>query len=515
MGNVSGNDYTPISLTFKGAGYTVNGMTSTTPKYWNLLGKFYFTLDATKGEQTIITNETSAYIYNQTSFISVKADATGGSPSAFIDVGASYWENIGGQTASAQKPGFDIQANTTIGTTAENYSEDYMVTFERRSRLNVSNNATLTIEGGTKYAYAPVGNEIQTSPTINVAEGSTLYLKGAKNLVGADVSFTVNGTLKLGDNASFETTSTALKTTINNLSTGSNVALVIGNETQINSGVVLGSLTLKDTANLSVGDITLNGAYSDSANSKLNYTGKLTYNNGTRFDIKSALVTSGDFEQLSKNDKGVRIYNALTLNAGADWIADGKVDVYENAVLTINDGATLTVNGPSSNVKNARLIFYKNSKVYLNSENCLLTSTQCEIKLATFNTAESADVYVQANQKFSSIYVNDSTLNLHMSDGVLLELTADTTGWAISGSGDGELRIHNFKEETIKVYGDEVNVLAGVESYVKLYDENGTLLGNATLSNGWITLVAVPEPAEWAMILGALALGLAVYRKRK
>ena len=225
MGNVSGNDYTPISLTFKGAGYTVDGMTSTNPVNWNLLGEFYFTLDATKGEQTIITNETSAYIYNQTNFISVKADSTGGSPSAFIDLGASYWVNTGGKSASAQLPGFDIQADTTIGTTAENYSEEYMVTFERRSRLNVSNNATLTIEGGTKYAYAPGDTETKTSPTINVAEGSTLYLKGAKNLVGADVSFTVNGTLKLGDNASFETTSTALKTTINNLSTGTMVKM--------------------------------------------------------------------------------------------------------------------------------------------------------------------------------------------------------------------------------------------------------------------------------------------------
>ncbi|MBQ2721692.1 MAG: PEP-CTERM sorting domain-containing protein [Opitutales bacterium] len=26
---------------------------------------------------------------------------------------------------------------------------------------------------------------------------------------------------------------------------------------------------------------------------------------------------------------------------------------------------------------------------------------------------------------------------------------------------------------------------------------------------------AVPEPAEWAMILGSLALGLAIYRRRK
>ncbi|MBE6412100.1 MAG: PEP-CTERM sorting domain-containing protein [Opitutales bacterium] len=515
MGNVSGKDHTPISLTFKGAGYTVDEMTSTNPVNWNLLGEFYFTLDATKGEQTIITNETSAYIYNQTSFISVKADSTGGSPSAFIDLGASYWVNTGGKSASAQTPGFDIQADTTIGTTAENYSEEYMVAFERRSRLNVSNNATLTIEGGTKYAYAPGGDETKTSPTINVAEGSTLYLKGAKNLVGTDVSFTVNGTLKLGDNASFETTSTALKTTINNLTTGSNVALVIGNETQINSGVTLGALTLKDTANLSIGgDITLNGAYSDSANSKLNYTGKFTYNNDSRLTINSALTTSCDFEQSLATDKGVRITNSLTLNSGADWSVDGKVEVYENATLTINEGAKLTVNAPASNAKNGRLILYKNSNVYLNAENCTSMGDLYYLKIATMNTAEVANIYVQADQKLNSFYVNNSILNLYMSDDVMLELTAVVTSWAVDGAGDGELRIHNFKEETIKVSGKESSVLAGIEKYVKLYDDNGTLLGNATLSNGWIAL-AVPEPAEWAMILGALALGLAVYRRRK
>jgi len=30
-----------------------------------------------------------------------------------------------------------------------------------------------------------------------------------------------------------------------------------------------------------------------------------------------------------------------------------------------------------------------------------------------------------------------------------------------------------------------------------------------------LTLAAVPEPAEWAMIFGALALALAIYRRRK
>ena len=522
IGNTSGKRYYPISLTFKGAGISINDKVSTNPSCWNLLGNFDFTLDATKGEQTIIKNESTAYISNQTKQILIQAGTAEGEtstkPSAFIDLGTSYWENKSSAEGSSQRPGFDIQVDTKIGTSAETYSHEYAVIFASNSRLNISNNSTFTIEGGTRYymdtTNAKLSAENGNNSIIIVDEGSTLYLKGAKNSVESKTSFTVNGTLKLGDNTSFETTSTVFKTTINNLTTGSNVALVIGNETQINSGVTLGALTLKDTANLSVGDITLNGAYTDSENSKLTYTGKFTYNNDSRLTINSALTTSGDFEQSLTTDKGVRITNSLTLNSGADWSVDGKVEVYENATLTINEGAKLTINGPASNAKNGRLILYKNSKVYLNAENCTSMGDLYYLKIATMNTAEVANVYVQANQKINSFYVNKSILNLYMSDDVMLELTTAATGWAVDGVGDGELRIHNFKEETIKVSGKESSVLAGIEKYVKLYDNNGTLLGNATLSNGWIALV-VPEPAEWAMILGALALGLAVYRRRK
>ena len=56
--------------------------------------------------------------------------------------------------------------------------------------------------------------------------------------------------------------------------------------------------------------------------------------------------------------------------------------------------------------------------------------------------------------------------------------------------------------------------------YVK--DVNGELIKNLTwddtLVDGYYALYsvsAVPEPAEWAMIFGALALGLAVYKRRK
>ena len=33
--------------------------------------------------------------------------------------------------------------------------------------------------------------------------------------------------------------------------------------------------------------------------------------------------------------------------------------------------------------------------------------------------------------------------------------------------------------------------------------------------NGYVLAMAVPEPAEWAMIFGGIVLALAVYRRRK
>ena len=54
----------------------------------------------------------------------------------------------------------------------------------------------------------------------------------------------------------------------------------------------------------------------------------------------------------------------------------------------------------------------------------------------------------------------------------------------------------------------------------RFIDGNGNALTDLTytaVEGGWLLtgMTAVPEPAEWAMIFGGIALGLAIYRKRK
>ena len=75
------------------------------------------------------------------------------------------------------------------------------------------------------------------------------------------------------------------------------------------------------------------------------------------------------------------------------------------------------------------------------------------------------------------------------------------------------LWLNSDKEEN----GDRILSNLAVNLYnedTKAYDIAGILGENFFISaDGWIS--SVPEPAEWAMIFGALALGFVAYRKRK
>ena len=92
----------------------------------------------------------------------------------------------------------------------------------------------------------------------------------------------------------------------------------------------------------------------------------------------------------------------------------------------------------------------------------------------------------------------------------------------IYATGNGynlNLYVKNFENDRIKAdsfrsnMGDMYIYIFDEASQQYVLNENAQWLGDAT--NGYWLTVAVPEPAEWAMILGALALGFAIYRRRK
>ncbi len=99
-----------------------------------------------------------------------------------------------------------------------------------------------------------------------------------------------------------------------------------------------------------------------------------------------------------------------------------------------------------------------------------------------------------------------------------LEITADAEGnkslflkLNFNEDSSQNMQIENFYE----LYNaDDVILNVEIYDHVKSEYVAGNLNENYMVSqDGWIT--AVPEPAEWAMIFGAIALGFVAYRRRK
>ena len=103
--NIMAAPYTMNSLTLKAPGLSINGATSTTPSYWNLLGNFDIDIASSEGVVTAIKNESTTRISYQLGTINIKNSQEGGT--ALIDLGASTMTLSGGANDS-QTPSLNI-----------------------------------------------------------------------------------------------------------------------------------------------------------------------------------------------------------------------------------------------------------------------------------------------------------------------------------------------------------------------------------------------------------------------
>ena len=278
-------------------------------------------------------------------------------------------------------------------------------------------------------------------------------------------------------------------------------ATTIGNT--IDKGSVLG---VKSTA-----DVTWNGNISIEKSGTLNLDGKLTLA-GT-LSSYGTINSTGKLVQNAAADTGITLFANAEMNSGSNWTIQGKLMVQNNSTTTVNEGAYLTF---VPNASASSRIILENGSLVLNQKNALITNTgEPKVAIVTLVGADKINnVFINADQEINSFYVNGNTLNIYLDDLVKISLTS-ATGATIDYAGSGNLNIFNFQEDNFYV-GTKAVVKQNVESIVSLYDGNGEYLGAATVNDlGYITLLTVPEPAEWAAIFGALALGLAMYRRRK
>ena len=295
-------------------------------------------------------------------------------------------------------------------------------------------------------------------------------------------------------------------------------------------------LTLENGSHYNAsGTITQNGVFNAKSGANINITGKHTQKNSISWakdanisitgelaiDYANTTVIASNFDLAGKitqtsasGDNGIEFTGAVNLLSGSTLQAYGKILLRAGASLTVNQGANLDiVIGPNPSPR----IIMDRATLVLNEENSLSFESR-NGALVTLSGKENniltSKVYFNASQKIYNIYVAPySIIEIYLADNVDITLTAPDINPL---NGNGDYKIYNFQEDSIYV-GFDGALPSTAKDRVYLYDAENNFLGNAFVTDkGYLSLLqTVPEPAEWAMIFGALALGLAIYRKRK
>ena len=287
---------------------------------------------------------------------------------------------------------------------------------------------------------------------------------------------------------------------------------VFGNDYSGDKGLNTAKLNINSGAN-----VTWTGNALFGKSGQLNITGKFTTASQLSFDANSYMMIAdgaemtlskftkfGSFSSFGKltqtTDDGIGFGGEGIIGSGSVWNIKGKLHTYAGSDVTIEKGASVTLSSPTDTI-DPRLVL-QGGKLTFN-ETLISTTGKTAIAIMAGTT-------MGIGTDISFTYINQITSGLStilMDSEGILRLTADDSLTLKDG-----LSIYNFAEDKVYV---GTNVTAEELALIFLYsDEGQTLLGNTGItSDGWLTVV--PEPAEWAAILGFIAIAFAVYRRRK
>ena len=440
-----------------------------------------------------------------------------GSTGAVMSAGGTYGSVVKGNTyltieqgsytshVSGGGYGSIVEGNSTVtingGSVGTLLGGDYNGgVVKGKTTININGGSVGTIYAGSLFS-APAENPYTTTPNgaieLNITGGTINHIRGGNNCsydapvdviahwkVKGDININISGNAVILGDSSGEaiiaggarnnvegnvTVSVSENATINGI-------LAVGSSRGGDGGGVMGNTTLNVSGGTINGDIYA-GALKHAVvegSSNVNISGGTITSNIYLGGGSNSFVKSGGTITISGD---AVITGAISGNGASGGVVEGDKNLvvkdYEvvNASLNATDFNTLSVENSSVTLVNA----------------LVLDSIAID--------ADSSVALAEGSSIGSYIFIIDNA-----SQGDSFDLA----------TFDNVLSI-----------GEEGVVLSAMEfdaSDLKVRDANGNLYAvNFDQANGYTVgaNIAVPEPAEWAMIFGVLALGLAMYRRRK
>lgn len=289
-----------------------------------------------------------------------------------------------------------------------------------------------------------------------------------------------------------------------------------------NSNVVYNvkSSTFKTNTEMTVdkgSTLTVNGVlYMTAYGSQLNVNGTLNYNS-TNLYLNQVLITGtlNSKSSVTFTGQGSKISGNGAINS------DGILVLNNNSNFTILDNAKINITKAKATVdlkdKCELTIAAKNAI----SNNGALVSLAVRAEALS---AANATLNVLADNKFDKLCFNRSSntsLTITVTDGAHLYFNGlDLSSYT---SGKITLTINDFVEQSIffkDITGwEDITTVSLSDAEGNEYSKDKLYLVAGNYIDGtngfWLSTSSVPEPSTWAAIFGALALALAIYRKRR
>ncbi len=518
LGNTNGSvQYYLNSLNFKASG-TVGDKVCADPNQWDLYGTFNFDLANATGEHAILSTASKSTIKLQAGAFAIKNSDAQSTTTALIDMGDYKFNMAGGGNASTpQYPRLNIDADTRILSTHASAG----LHISSKSTISVASGKTLTLDAVT---YGEAGADLRSAfdlkSNAKVVANKNMTLKNVDITLASGADFAMsagavfkseNATITIGSGAKLHAADDMTFTNATITSNGSlyttadsnqsnNISFVNSTLTGGTMTVSGGSVTIDDKSNVTVDSLTTGAGRS------LNVAGSLSVGSNTVFHN---LWVSGILQQTAGDT--TTFNRATTFRTGSSFSTTGDLIIkagnesqthaaYVNVILEA-DSTSFTV---KENVK------MHGGTLILDKANAIKTTNGDFASLVVENEDSNmgnARLDVNANTEFNSISADTKSLEIFLS--------ADAT---LTSS----FSVENGAKIILKDFVDNVVYVSNYEDILNLSDvftasdASGQAIDILYCNNGWLsTTAAVPEPAEWAAIFGAVALGLAIYRRRK
>ena len=398
-------------------------------------------------------------------------------------------------------PNEDADITIVNGFSAVRNGTGEILTF-KQAAAGAGKDAVMTLKQGTyNFATSDLSELIITAQTS-----------------AADINDTTRAIVFDADTTSNIFTSTARFQGINGAKIVSKGNMNIYNTaytTAVPSNVAYGQLYTIGTFIQESGTITANDLLVESVNARFNGT----------LNLKQAVASGSHYP--------IDIKDAKSLTLGAD----AKVTTTAGSRIRLGSNSTLTVESGEKSIQ-ADLILIKgsNAKLNLAGKNSFVhTNGKFETTLLSYTGKDNIRIAVSETNTFGATFFaasdnwkeTNESVKFYIdfdftSDDQYLNLGKIYTGDTCTGIDpvfyvkdfqNGYLRATEIvKDGSVATVGDTKLYIFNEASQTYEFVES-MWVGDAT--NGYILTIAVPEPAEWAMLFGAIALGFAIYRRRK